>query len=126
MSPDEESTRPGITVSLKRYYDDGAPPVVSVVSPVVVGVGRRDREYCKQSGKHQDHDLFHFCSSSISMIDLSRDLQLGNSTQPFNALPATWVCSKLLTLAEALDCPYEASHRVEVVSHIGKLIAVLW
>jgi hypothetical protein len=52
MTPDEESTRTGITVALKRYYDDRAAPMVSVVSPVVVGVGRRDREYCKQSGKH--------------------------------------------------------------------------
>jgi len=47
MSPDEESARSGITVSLNRYYDDRAAPVVSVVSPVVVGVGRRDREYCE-------------------------------------------------------------------------------
>jgi hypothetical protein len=48
-----------------------------VVSPVVVGVGRRDRGYRKQSGKQQDYDLFHFCSSYFSPMDLSRDLQLG-------------------------------------------------
>jgi hypothetical protein len=28
-------------------------------------------------------------------------------TQRFKALPAAWVCSQLLTLAEALDCCYE-------------------
>lgn len=50
MSPDEESTRPAITAALKRHYDDRASVVVSVVSPVVVGVGRRDREYREQSG----------------------------------------------------------------------------
>ena len=77
MSPDEESTRPGITVALKRNYDDRVASVVPVVSPLVVGVGRRDRGYRKQSGKQQDYDLFHFCSSYFSPMDLSRDLQLG-------------------------------------------------
>jgi hypothetical protein len=50
MSPDEESTRAGITVLLERNYDDRATLVIPVVSPVVVGVGRRDREYREQSG----------------------------------------------------------------------------
>jgi hypothetical protein len=81
MSPDEESTRPGITVALKRNYDDRVASVVPVVSPVVVGVGRRDRGYRKQSGKQQDHDLFHFCSSNFSMMDLSRDFQFGFPAQ---------------------------------------------
>jgi len=81
MSPEEESTRPGITLSLKRNHDDRLTSVVSVVSPVVVGVGRRDRGYRKQSGKQQDHDLFHFCSSNFSMMDLSRDFQFGFPAQ---------------------------------------------
>jgi hypothetical protein len=94
MSPDEESTHPAVTVSLKGHYDDRPASVVPVVSPVVVGVGRRDREYCKQSGKQQNHDLFHFCSSNFSMMDLCRDLTFEFPTQPFfpaqrlNRLPA--------------------------------------
>ena len=47
VSPDEVSTRPGITASLKRNYDDRATLVVPVVSPVVVGIGGRDRGYRK-------------------------------------------------------------------------------
>jgi hypothetical protein len=69
VSPAEESTRAGITVSLKRHYDDRVASVVPVVSPVVVGVGRRDRGYCEQSGQHQNHDLFHFCSCEFSLKD---------------------------------------------------------
>jgi hypothetical protein len=45
MSPEEKST----WLAWNHYYDRVA-PVVSVVSPVVVGVGRRDREYREQSG----------------------------------------------------------------------------
>ncbi|MGO9937097.1 MAG: hypothetical protein ACLPH3_05445 [Terracidiphilus sp.] len=45
MSPDEKSTW-----LAWNHYDDWVTPVVSVVSPVVVGVGRRDREYREQSG----------------------------------------------------------------------------
>ena len=81
MSPDGESTRPGITESLKRNYDDRLTPVVPVMSPVVASVGRCDRGYRKQSGKQKDHNLFHFCSSNFSLMDLSRDLQLGFPAQ---------------------------------------------
>jgi hypothetical protein len=76
MSPYEESTRPEITLSLQRHYDDRLTTVVPMVSPVVVGVGRGDRKYPKQSGKHQDHDLFHFCSSNFSLLDSSCDFNL--------------------------------------------------
>ena len=97
-------------MSLQRHYDDRLTSVVSMVSPVVVGVGRRDREYRKQSGKHQNYDLFHFCSSNFLVMDLSCDLRLGFPMQRFKALPAAWVCSQLLTLARALDWRYEARH----------------
>jgi hypothetical protein len=81
MSPEEKSTHPGITVSLNRNYDDRFTSVVPVVSPVVAGVGRRDRGYRKQSGKQKNQDLFHFCSCNFSLIDLGRDLQFGFPTQ---------------------------------------------
>jgi hypothetical protein len=56
-------------------------PVVSVVPPVVAGVGRRDRGYRKQSGKQKDQDLFHFCSSNFSLMEFSRDFNFGFPTQ---------------------------------------------
>jgi hypothetical protein len=65
-----------ITASLKRNYDDRATLVVPVVPPMVVGVGRRDREYREQSGEQQNYDLFHFCSRNFSLMDLRWDLQL--------------------------------------------------
>jgi hypothetical protein len=55
--------------------------VVPVVSPVVAGVGRRDRGYRKQSGKQKDQDLFHFCSSNFSLMEFSRDFNFGFPTQ---------------------------------------------
>jgi len=65
-----------ITASLKRNYDDRATLVVSVMSPVVVSVGRRDREHREQSGEYQNYDLFHFCSSNFSLMDLGWDFEL--------------------------------------------------
>jgi hypothetical protein len=70
-----------ITASLKRNYDYWATLVVPVMSPMVVGVGRRDSEYREQSGEQQNYDLFHFCSSNFSLMGLGWDLQLGSPTQ---------------------------------------------
>jgi hypothetical protein len=47
--------------------------VVSVVSPVVAGERRRGRGYHEHSGKQQNQDLLHFCSSNSSLMDLSRN-----------------------------------------------------
>lgn len=76
MSPDEEAT----WLAGKHYYDR-VTLVVPVVSPVVAGVGRRDRGYRKQSGKQKDQDLFHFCSSNFSLMEFSRDFNFGFPTQ---------------------------------------------
>jgi hypothetical protein len=80
MSPGEESARPEITVLLIPHYDDRLPAVVPVVPPVVVGAGRRYREYRKQSGKRQNHDFFHFCSSNFSLMEISEDFSFGFPT----------------------------------------------
>jgi hypothetical protein len=40
------------------------------VSPVVAGVGGRGRGYGEESGKQENQDFLHFCSSNCSLMDL--------------------------------------------------------
>ena len=77
MSPDQEAT----WLAWNHNYDRVTTPVVSVVSTVVAGVGRRDRGYREQSGKQQDQDLSHFCSCNFSLMQFSRDFNFGFPTQ---------------------------------------------
>ena len=73
-----------------KYHDDRVTSVVSVVSPVVVGVCRGDGRYCDQCGKKENQDLFHFCSSNSALTELSRDFHSGFPFQPFKALLAAF------------------------------------